>query len=123
MELVYFFDTYAFFEFILGNKNYKKYFEQTKIFTSVLNLTELFYVLLNNYDLETARKYYYSFKQFVIPLSDEIIEKAMIFRHDNKKKDLSYADCIGYTIAQKQGIKFLTGDKEFKDMGNVEFVK
>ncbi len=32
-------------------------------------------------------------------------------------------DCIGYIFAKQLGIKFLTGDKEFENLDNVEFVK
>ena len=32
-------------------------------------------------------------------------------------------DCVGYVVAKRVGVKFLTGDREFKDMPNVEFVK
>jgi len=32
-------------------------------------------------------------------------------------------DCIGYIIAKKSGVQFLTGDEHFKDFENVEFVK
>ena len=44
-------------------------------------------------------------------------------RLKHKKRDLSMTDCIGYAIAKRLGIKFLTGDKEFKDFENVEFIK
>ena len=36
---------------------------------------------------------------------------------------LSYVDCIGYMISRQLGIKFLTGDEQFKDFEGVEFVK
>ena len=32
-------------------------------------------------------------------------------------------DCIGYMTAKRLGVKFLTGDREFEGMDNVEFVK
>ena len=51
------------------------------------------------------------------------IKNAMKFRLANKKKKLSYADCIGYQLAKEHGLKFLTGDKEFENLPNVEFVK
>jgi predicted nucleic acid-binding protein len=41
------------------------------------------------------------------------------------KKDghnISYADALGYYLAQKANVKFLTGDKYFKDLQGVEFV-
>ena len=47
----------------------------------------------------------------------------MKFKIKYKKQDLSYADCIGYIYAIKNNLLFLTGDKEFKDLKSVEFVK
>ena len=44
-------------------------------------------------------------------------------QYENKKKDLSYIDALGYNMALKNKIPFLTGDKEFKDLPNVIFVK
>lgn len=52
-----------------------------------------------------------------------VIEGASRFKLQYKKRNLSMTDCIGYILAKKLGIKFLTGDKEFEDMENVEFVK
>ena len=118
-----FFDTYAFIEFVKGNKNYKRYFEKAEIVTSLLNLIELFYILLREYNIKTARKYYDAFRVFTVQISDDIIEQAMVFRFRNKKRDLSYADSIGYVIALRHGITFLTGDRQFKNMKNVRFVK
>jgi predicted nucleic acid-binding protein len=40
-----------------------------------------------------------------------------------EKKNLSYVDALGYIIAGKLGIKFLTGDNAFGGMENVEYVK
>ena len=46
----------------------------------------------------------------------------MKFRYENKHKKMSMTDCISYIQAKKLGIKFLTGDKEFKNKENVEHV-
>ena len=118
-----FFDTYAFIEFVKGNKNYKRYFEKAEIVTSLLNLIELFYILLREYNIKNARKYYGAFRIFAAQIPDDIVEQAMVFRLRNKKRDLSYADSIGYVIALRHGIKFLTGDRQFKGIKNVEYVK
>jgi len=40
-----------------------------------------------------------------------------------RKKVMSFADVIGYVMARKYGVKFLTGDEDFRGMKNVEFVK
>lgn len=118
----YFLDTYAIVEIIRGNPNYKKLID-SEFFTSIFNLYELFYILLRDYGEETAGKYYYQFYEFVIDLKDEYIFHASKFKLENKKLSISYTDALGYIIAQENSMKFLTGDKEFKTMSNVEFVK
>lgn len=40
-----------------------------------------------------------------------------------KCKDLSIPDVIGYIIAKRHGVPFLTGDSGFEGFDNVEFVK
>ena len=45
------------------------------------------------------------------------------FRIDNKGKNFSFFDCVGYVFAIENNIKFITGDREFQSMEGVEFVK
>ena len=118
----YFFDSYAFFEIIKGNKNYSNYLK-VSIVTTKLNLMELYYWLLRRDGKESAEKYYQKFLPFCYEISDEIIKSACEFRLIHKEKELSYVDCIGYIIAKNMKIKFLTGDNDFKNINNVEFVK
>ena len=122
MELTYFFDTYALFEIVHGNKNYILY-SNVALITTKLNLMELHYRLLDLYGKDYAEKAYNKFLQFVIEISDDIIKKANQFKLINKKRRLSYVDCIGYIIAKMNNVRFLTGDKEFENFENVEFVK
>lgn len=119
----YFFDTYAFYELIEGNPAYKPYSKGMAILTTVLNLMELHYGMLQSYGKEKANKIFDRLRKFCIYIDDDIIKKANIFRLLNKRKKLSYVDCVGYIIAKSRNIKFLTGDKQFKGMENVEFVK
>ena len=70
-----------------------------------------------------AENYYKKFKGMCIEVDDETLKEAMIFRARNRKSKLSFVDCIGYTIALKRRIRFLTGDNGFRDTPNVEFVK
>ncbi len=119
----YFFDTYALFEIIVGNKNYNKYLTDIAIITSKLNLIELHYGLLLKYGKDEAEKWYQLFLKFVVPINDMTIFKANEFRAVHKKKKLSYIDCIGYMLAKNYKSKFLTGDMGFEGMDNVEYVK
>ncbi len=115
----FFLDTFAIMEIIKGNAKYEKYLD-SELFTSLLNLYELYYNLLKVAD-EKAKDKFFQFKQFLVPMKDEHIFLASDFRLKNSKLNLSYVDALGYVIAKEEGMEFLTGDKVFKSMSNVEF--
>ncbi|MFA4820313.1 MAG: PIN domain-containing protein [Candidatus Aenigmatarchaeota archaeon] len=119
---MYFFDSYAFIEIIRGNQNYLK-FKNTELATTKLNLMEVYYKILKEFGRKAADKFYEETVKYSVSISDGVIKEAMIFRLQNKSKNLSYIDCIGYVLAKINGLKFLTGDIQFKAMENVEFVK
>lgn len=119
----YFFDTYAFFELIKGNPNYKDFSKGVSLITTKLNLMELYYWLLRRKGKDTAENYYQTFLPYCIEITDNVIKEACEFRLKYKNKEFSYIDCIGYIIALKKRIKFLTGDIEFQNIENVEYVK
>lgn len=118
----YFFDTYALIEITKNNPNYIRFIEEN-VTTSKFNLAELIYAAILENGEEFAKSLFERFKDSETEISDDILFKAMVFRFKNKKKNLSYADCIGYVFSLENGLKFLTGDEAFKDMANVEFVK
>jgi len=122
-ERTFFYDTYALFEIFKGNKNYLNYISDIGIVTTKLNLMELYYGLFVEFGINVAEFYYNKYKEFCADASDNTIKAAMQFKAQHKKRNLSYVDCVGYAFANEMKIKFLTGDKEFKDMPNVEFVK
>lgn len=122
MNQSYFFDTYAFFEIINANPNYLNYLEATGT-TTKLNLMELHYGLLKEYGKRFADEKYDSLAENTLEVDDGTIKEANKFRLENAKKKFSYIDCIGYITARKHGLTFLTGDKGFENMENVEFVK
>src|SRR3989338_340161 len=122
MELSYFFDSYAIIELIKGNPNYARFIKE-EVTITIFNLVEIYYSALNDMNEESAEIIYEKYKNAVVKINDEILKEAMKFRKKNKSRNLSYPDCIGYVYAIKNKVKFLTGDKEFKDLGNVEFVK
>jgi len=115
----YFFDSYAIIEITKGNPNYAP-FIQEEVAITIFNLAEIYYSALNYASEETAEKICNKYKNNSIEINDEILKEAMKF---NKKKNLSYADCIGYICSIKNNLIFLTGDKEFQTMENVEFIK
>lgn len=119
---MYLFDTYAIIEIIKGNNNYQKYISSEIIINKFI-LSELAYWLIRDYGYETASIYVDKYSQYLKEVEIEIIKEAMLFRYMHKKQRLSIPDCIGYIMAKKLGINFLTGDKEFENFDNVEFVK
>jgi predicted nucleic acid-binding protein len=122
MVAKYFFDSYAIYEIAAGNPNYEKYVDE-EIRTSIVDIAEVYYHILKNNGESIADEKAIPLFSATLPIKSITIKRAMVFRYVNRKKKLSYADCIGYTLAQEHGLKFLTGDKEFKDLPNVEFVK
>ena len=118
----YFLDTYALIEIIKGNNNYSKYLTK-EIYTTIMNLYELYYSLFRDYGKDTARKYFNLFKKIIINFNDENIFSASEFKLSNREKRISYTDALGYAIALNKMSKFVTGDKAFRGVNNVEFVK
>ena len=118
----YFFDTYAIIEIIRENKNYLKYKDEV-LTTSVLNVGELFYFLLREYGEETAILWYKRLENITLPIDIEIIIKSMKFRAENKKRKLSFIDCVGYVLAKENNMIFITGDEDFENLDNVDIVK
>lgn len=122
MELKYFWDTYAIIEFIDGNPNFDRFADEPIIIT-ILNLAEIFWIALREYNEKMAEEIYEKYKICVAEIDDETLKEAIKFRKKvYKNKKISYADAIGYIYAIKNNLIFLTGDKEFKDLDNVEFV-
>ncbi len=117
-----FFDSYALYEIIEGNENYKQYTRNTAIVTTKLNLMELHYGLLRQYGKNQADRCYDELVRYTVDIGDDIIKMANEFRASLRKRNLSYVDCIGYIIARAMSINFLTGDMQFRDIDNVEYV-
>jgi uncharacterized protein len=118
----FFFDSYALFEILKGNRDYEKY-KEFNIITTKLNLFELYFGLLRNVNEKTAETYLEKYFPFVIDFNKETIKQAAKLKNRLNKRDLSMTDCIGYILSNQIGAKFLTGDREFEFLDNVEFVK
>ncbi|MBI2631650.1 PIN domain-containing protein [Candidatus Pacearchaeota archaeon] len=117
---VFFFDTYALFEIIKGNEKYIEYAKVGGV-TTIFNIAEFNYNLKKERSKEEANKITDDFKSKTIKVEWEDLKKAMDLKI--KHKDLSIPDAIGYIVALRLEIRFLTGDDDFKDLENVEFVK
>lgn len=118
----YFFDTYAIIEILKGNPNYQHYTEVDYAITQ-LNLIELHYYMLRTFGEKDAELALVQALKNVANFDESVITAANKFRFKNKSKKLSTADCIGYAYALKNGLIFLTGDREFEGLHGVEFVR
>ncbi len=120
----FFYDSYAVMAYLSDNPNYRTYFEENDGFLTKLNLMEISYRTLELHGAQAASQVVKVFAKYVIDFGLADIEDSMKLRLNLKKKgcDISYADALGYYLALKSNVKFLTGDKWFKELENVEFV-
>ena len=118
----FFWDSYAVIETIKGNSNYNPYIDEEVIIT-IFNLTEIYFSALKDLGETAAEKIYQQYSPSVSEVPDNVIKKAMKFKLKNKDKNFSYTDCIGYIYSTENDMIFLTGDKQFENLENVEFVK
>ena len=118
----FFFDSYALYEIVIGGDNYLKY-RGCNIILTKLNLFEVYHSLIKQGHESLAEIFLDLYSIYVIDFDNEVIKESARFKIENKKKYLSMTDCICYVISKKLSIRFLTGDKEFEHMDNVEFVK
>ncbi len=122
----FFADTYALIEILRGNPNYAPYAEG-ELYSTEFNLLELSYALTRDFDREKAQTTIDLMRSFLViltPGTEHYIDASVLRLQAKKKgKKFSLIDCLGYVLAKDMGMKFLTGDREFKDMKNVEFVK
>ncbi len=121
----FFLDTYAMIEYLRGNSRYLKYFTDTELATSIMNLIELFFLVLREDTEEKADSAYNGFHQYLSQILDQDVKSGMKLRLKARlnKIDLSYADAIGYVMAERLGARYLTGDSAFKALPNVEFLR
>ena len=116
----YFFDSYALFEIVFGNEKYAQYGKEGGV-TTLFNIAELNYGLKKIKSQQGADQITEKFRASTVKIKWEDILKAMDLKTEHK--NLSIPDAIGYTVAKRINMKFLTGDEDFKDFDNVELVK
>ncbi|MBI4451675.1 PIN domain-containing protein [Candidatus Woesearchaeota archaeon] len=115
-------DTYALIELFKGNPKFLQ-FRGERFVISVLNLLEFYYNALGEKGEAAAKEWYWHLKEDVAEVDDESLFEAMDFRMLNKKLNLSYADALGYCMARRMHIPFVTGDEAFRHLENVVFLK
>ncbi len=121
-DSMFFFDTYALIEIATGNPNFKQYLDFPYV-VSALNVGEFYAYLIRTYGKEDAKERLHSYNFEMVELTKELMTEATELKILHAKQELSWADSAGYSAAKQLKLKFLTGDKEFKGMANVEFVR
>ena len=66
-----------------------------------------------------------AYRPYLVDFSFRDVQDAMALRLQwhRRRKGISYSDAIGYFMARKLGVKFLTGDNEFRGAPGVTFIR
>ena len=93
--------------------------------TSRWNLAELLVVDLREHGERIARRHFQRFRSACQEPTDDDLFGAAVFRETqrHRKRLLSFVDALGYVLAQRMKLRFLTGDEAFRGLKGVLFVK
>jgi uncharacterized protein len=120
----FFADSYALIEMLKGNEKYLV-FQNERLITTEFNICEVGFAVCREYPANAARVLKTVRKMVTLhATSDEDYCSGAARRKEasGKGKKLSTIDSVGYSVANRLNIPFLTGDREFADMDNVQFV-
>ena len=115
------YDTYILVEIKQENPEFMKFLDQDFIITD-MTMAEFYIIVYKEKGQEEADYWHKKLSPYCHPVNREILIKSLKYRTDNKKEDLSIFDCIGYIYALENNLKFVTGDKEFKNKEGVMFI-
>ena len=121
----FFADSYAVIELLKGNENYRPY-NDGYLITTEFNICEVAFAVCRDYPDKTQKVMALVRKIVTLePTSDEDYCWGAAMRRTTTTagKKLSTIDCVGYSVAHRLEIPFLTGDREFEDIEGVEFVQ
>ena len=114
-------DTYALWEIIQGNPKFSFLLNEEMVITE-WTLLELYKTMIKSFDKSFSLLWIEKFRPFSRTVNFETLMMSVDFFEENKKKNLSLFDCVGYIYSKTNNLRFVTGDKEFKDMENVLFI-
>src|SRR3989344_9696317 len=115
-------DTYALIEISKGNPKFEEYLNVDFVIND-LTMAELYSVLLREEGEKAADYWFKKLERYSLLVIREILIEAIKFRYIHRKQDISFFDAVGYIFSIKNGYYFVTGDKEFENLPNVEFKK
>lgn len=115
-------DTYALVEISKENPNFEIYLGSEFVITDP-TIAEFYLVLFREEGEKVADYWFKKLETYCLPASKEILIEAVKFKHEKRKQNISFFDAVGYVFSLKNNYNFVTGDKEFEHMINVEFKK
>lgn len=121
-----FYDSYAVLAYISGENAFTRYFtEQYSGALTKLNLMEIYFRAAKLHGHQSAKQVIDRFSKYLVDFDIDDIAGSMKLREELMKKrmDISYVDALGYYLAKKMQIPFLTGDRHFRELDGVRFVK
>jgi uncharacterized protein len=125
-------DTYAFIEALTGNPRYARIVRSGRVVTTALNVLELHHSLVRSgVGAEEAERISRATLSLVVDVPAEVaLSAARIclqvndrLRNAKSVARMSYIDAWGYEGARALGLPFLTGDRVFRKLPGVEFVR
>jgi predicted nucleic acid-binding protein len=117
----YFYDSWAILEY-LSKGQLAPYFRTGRGVTTWLQLMEVFYALLRDGKTGSeAREVVTALQPHLVDFSFDDVLAAMELRIRmvRKARNLSYVDAIGYYVARKHGLRFLTRDPGLRGLPGV----
>lgn len=115
-------DTYALVEIHKGNPKFEK-LQYESLMIPDLILAEFHGILYSRYNRKTADYWMRRLMSHAQNVPFPVLLAAMRFKVDQRKRNLSFFDCVGYLFARENKMRFVTGDKEFKDLPGVLFLR
>ena len=120
----HFFDTYALVEFLGGREEFRRHAAHGFVITR-WNLAELLLLDIRERGEEVARKDFRRLLGACTDVKDEDLWNAARFWKEQRRvhRKFSFPDSLGYVVARRLAIRFVTGDDEFRGLPGVLFQK
>lgn len=115
-------DTYALVEIQKGSSRYLPFLDDTFIICD-LTMAEFYAVMLREHDEKMADHWHKKLVFYCRPVDLDLLIRAVKFRLENKEKNFSLTDAVGYEFARSNGCAFVTGDEGFRGLASVKFIK
>ena len=115
-------DTYALIEMLEGNPAYSEIIRGEFVVPDS-TLAEFYLMMCKKPNEKTAKYWLERFRPYSRPAGLDIWIEALRYRAAHKPAKLSIFDCVGYAYSRANKCLFVTGDKEFRGVEGVEFIK